>query len=270
MTSGDNRLESVRARLAGETIDIVTYRASRDGTRALLIMFAGRSRDAIGLVLKARRLAEHCNLTIIAPQMDRDRFPTWRYHRAGVAIRTVMQPRSHWLGPLVDDLVRWGHQWADLPSAPSILFGHSAGGQLLSRVAAYCPPKGVDRIVITNPSVYVAPSIDERAPHGFAALFEPAEASMRLRSYLSQPISVYLGCNDIGNKNLVGNPPALRQGKNRLERGRSIFRHAERLAKEQGWDFAWRLVEAPGVGHSSRGMLEAADAPVALGFEPTR
>ena len=46
----------------------------------------------------------------------------------------------------------------------------------------------------------------------------------------------------------------MRQGANRYERGTQIFQAARELAKNKGWDFNWRLVEAPGVGHSARRM----------------
>ncbi|MGI9433869.1 MAG: hypothetical protein ACR2Q4_03415 [Geminicoccaceae bacterium] len=266
-TTGSDRLERATARLGGETLDIVTYRGRSNACQALVIMFAGRSRDAEGLVRKARTLAERNNFAIVAPEMDRERFPTWRYHRAGVAQRTVMQPREHWIGPIVNDLIAWARRWTALPSVGTILFGHSAGGQLLSRVAAYCPPTDIDRIVISNPSVYVAPSLTEMAPHGFAKLFGSEEALIRLQSYVAQPISIYLGCDDIGAKDLVGNPAARRQGMHRLERGRSVFRQAEALARTQGWHFGWRLVEVANVGHSSRGMLAAPEVLTALGIE---
>ena len=203
----------------------------------------------------------------MSPLMDRDQFPTWRYDRAGVMDRKIVQPRDRWIGRLLEDLIDWGRRAAGLSEAPALLFGHSAGGQMLSRVAAYCPPPGVARLIIANPSVYVVPSLSEPAPHGFANLFGADEAETRLRTYLALPISIYLGREDVGAKNLVDNAPARRQGVHRLDRGRHVFSRAEHCATSRLWPFGWRLVEAEGVGHSASGMLDAPEMLHALGLE---
>jgi alpha-beta hydrolase superfamily lysophospholipase len=177
-----------------------------------------------------------------------------------------VQPQSKWTGPLLVELIAWGRKWAGRPDMPYILFGHSAGAQLLSRVSAYTPPLDAVRIVIANPSAHVWPSLEEAVPYGFDGIFDAPTREARLRAYLALPITIYLGADDTGTKLLVDDAPAVRQGANRYERGRNVYRAASDLSRKRSWRFGWRLVEVPDTGHSARRMLDAAEAVEALGL----
>jgi len=50
----------------------------------------------------------------------------------------------------------------------------------------------------------------------------------------------------------------------RYQRGRACFALGQKVAEDNGWPFAWRLVEAEGVAHSSAGMFEHAECARAL------
>jgi hypothetical protein len=54
---------------------------------------------------------------------------------------------------------------------------------------------------------------------------------------------------------LVTNPEAEAQGKNRLERGQSVFQEAAAMARLRGWQFNWKLAIVPGVGHNDRAIF---------------
>jgi pimeloyl-ACP methyl ester carboxylesterase len=148
---------------------------------------------------------------------------------------------------------------------PVYLFGHSAGGQFLSRVAAFGDLPGVARIVIANPSTHVMPNLEEAAPYGFGGLPE-GEGERYLTRYLRRPVTIYLGGEDTGDENLYTAPAARRQGKNRLERGRTAYTAARTAAARSGVPCDWALVEAPGIGHDATGMLNALQAPTAFGL----
>jgi pimeloyl-ACP methyl ester carboxylesterase len=168
----------------------------------------------------------------------------------------------------VGDLVAWARKTEDLPGADYYLFGHSAGGQFLSRVAAYAPPRDARRIVIANPSSWVLPSLSETAPYGLAGAFPAREEQLRLRQYLAAPVTVLLGSNDTGARMLLRNEGAMRQGSNRLTRGRNTFNAAKTLAAAKQWTFAWRLVVVPQVGHDTSDLLDSPEAARAFGLKP--
>lgn len=249
-----------------QMVAVYTYRPSPCPNPKLLIVFAGYNRDADRYRDRARGLADRACLLVVAPLLDREQFPTWRYQTAGVTRKGRVQPQSKWTGPLLVELIAWGRKWTGRPDIPYILFGHSAGAQLLSRVSAYTPPLDAARIVIANPSAHVWPSLEEAAPYGFDGVFDAPTREARLRAYLALPITIYLGADDTGTKLLVDDEPAVRQGANRYERGRNVYRAASDLSRKRSWRFGWRLVEVPDTGHSASRMLDAVEAVEAIGL----
>ena len=153
-----------------------------------------------------------------------------------------------------------------MPGAPYYVFGHSAGAQLLSRVSAFCSLPRPERIIIANPSSYVAASLTERLPFGFGGILDVSLRERLLRDYLAQPITIYVGEQDVGSEQLDGSARAMRQGPTRVQRGRNVFRDAKHYAQLRGLEFNWRLIVAAGVGHTSRGMLRAPEVVDAFGL----
>lgn len=264
----DTRIDQLQLKVNGVEIKVFTYRPLKCAKLSLLFVFHGLNRKAKRARNSAKDIAQNACLMVFAPLFDKKSFPNWRYHRAGVVRKGRVQPISQWTAPILRALFDLARNQVKNPEAKLYLFGHSAGGQFLSRSVAYTPLLGVDRIVIANPSVYVAPILHKAAPYGFGGVFSTAEALTHIKAYLASPITIYLGQKDIGKKYLVNNAAAIRQGKNRLERGRRIFYMARDLAYQRGWPFEWKLVEVPGVGHSSRRMLRASALYRALMFAP--
>lgn len=251
------------ADLSGCMLTVFTYVPCSE-PRGCLLLFSGLGRNARQSCDDAIGISERAGLTVFAPLMSEADFPTWRYNRAGLVRRRKLQPPERWTGPLLQSLMDWVRRLREGPSLPMSLFGFSAGAQLLSRVCAYTPLVGADRFVICSPSVYVAPTAHMPVPFGFRGIVNVIPMEQRLRGYLAAPITIYLGTHDTGNRLLATSKQALRQGANRLDRGRRIFRMAAALAKQQNWTFNWRLVEAAGVGHSIKRMLEAPECHDAL------
>lgn len=253
----NNDADKVIANLRGVPITVYTYRPTGCSDPALLFVFHGLGRGAAAYRNSARKLADERCMIVFAPLFDKERFPSWRYQRGGIIHDRMLLPREQWAVAYVADLVSWARQTEGNQTAPYYLFGHSAGAQFLSRVAAFQPPLDASRIVIANPSTYVLPSMKEPAPYGLGGIYGPAEGEKQLKTYLELPITIYLGGEDTGDEDLAQTATAMRQGENRLERGELTFEAAKSLASAKGWNFKWRLVTAPGVGHTARGMLEA-------------
>lgn len=259
--------ERFEVRLGNDSISVFTYRPLHCASPGLLLVFHGKGRKASKMRSRARPLADRTCLAVIAPLFDEETFPNWRYHRAGVVRKGRLQPREQWTGYKVDALVAWARRWLGNDQAPYFLFGHSAGGQFLSRVSAYTPPADPERILIANPSVHVLPSLTESVPYGFGYITDTLAGEGNVRDYLNLPITIYIGSDDTGRKNLVTNEAAMRQGINRFERANFVYEMARDLADSRDWSFSWRLVIAGGVGHSSKGMLQASEIDEALGLD---
>lgn len=252
------------AEIGGTTLTVFTYRPGGCVSRGLLLVFHGARRNAADYRDYVRRFARRVCLSVYVPRFDRERFKSWRYQRGGLIRRDVVQPPDEWTVSIVQPLMQWALAQEGGARKAVHLFGHSAGGQFLSRVAAYAAPSPVRRFVVMNPSTHVWPSIDELIPFGFGWFPKPV---VSLKRYLSLPLTIYLGSKDTGSKNLYRNAAADRQGVNRLERGKNTFNAGRALAMEEGWKFNWKLVIATGVGHSFGRMLRAREADSAFDLE---
>lgn len=259
------RQSPVVSNVAGLGDDVLLVHSQRPAAcdpRAAMIIFAGVERNAYDYLDRASELARSQCLSVYAPEFDRRKFPRSRYQRGGVLRNGRLADPADCTGSVIGRLVSWVRRQEGRESLPIILFGHSAGGQLLSRVTAYCPVVGASqpsRIVIANPSGYVGANFEEAVPYGFAVPGRPQEplpdARERLMAYLAQPVTIYLGSRDTGSRRLNQESGARQQGDNRFERGLNVFNEARSVAARRGWAFNWQLVVADGIGHSSRGML---------------
>ena len=254
--------------IGGEPVEIYTYKPAGYKGGPLLLVLHGLGRNAPGYRDYALPLAERYGFLVVAPLFDRKHFPHWRYQAGGItrdvsdsyAGEVRLEPESRSLGAAIDALVAAVREAEAAPALPYSLIGHSAGGQALSRYAAFAP-NGAHRIVIANPSTYLWPTRDIRFPYGWDGLPATLAGDEALRRYLAQPIVLLLGTADVKrDRGLNVRPGAMQQGQNRYERGRNLYATAQRIAQERGWELRWRLIEVPGVGHSARRMIGAAEA----------
>jgi poly(3-hydroxybutyrate) depolymerase len=264
MPLGAAPLETGRqiADVNGAPMVVFTYRPAGCSDPSLLLVFHGIARNARTYRDDARALADRLCLLVVAPLFDRQAFPGWRYQRGGIVKGAAVQDARDFTGRLVLDLVDWVRRQEGRPIAYS-LFGHSAGGQFVDRLAAFVPSEA-RRIVVANAGSYVFPSLEIDAPFGLGKVYSAAEGEAALRRYLEQPLTIYLGQGDTRDDERNDYPEALAQGASRYQRGVNVFNAAKTLAQTRGWQFNWRLVELPGVGHDARKMLAAPQASEAL------
>ncbi len=263
---GDNRLDT---QVGDMTLEVFTYRPLHCAQPSVLVVLHGNGRGASSYRNSAKPVAEQSCFVVYSPLFDRDRFPSWSYHRGGLFEDGELRDDEDWTVNAVDDMVDWIRR-REGGDTPVYLFGHSAGAQYLSRVAAYAPPANVERIVLANPSTYVMPARDWAAPYGFGGLPDALSSDAAILAYLAAPVTIYLGQEDTGEEDLTRGELPDRQGDNRLDRGRRAFEYARSVAEQNGWPFGWTLIEAPGIGHTARGMLGADQLVEALGFGVSR
>jgi pimeloyl-ACP methyl ester carboxylesterase len=247
--------------LHGLPIDVFTYRPNCPST-GILVVIHGLERKAEGYRNVSRGLGNRLCMIVVAPLFDAERFPSWRFQFGGLVYQRRLQRPGDWTGELILDLVAWVRQQEN-QALPYSMIGHSAGGQFLSRLAAFTPTEAT-RIVIANPSSYVFASLQIKAPFGLGGVFAPRAAEVQLKRYLQTPVTIFLGQDDVGEEQLSNSPAALAQGEKRYDRGVNAYRTAQALAQSRGWTFNWRLVEVAGVGHDTRKMFNSADALQAL------
>lgn len=260
--------------IGSETIELFAYKPEKYRGGPVLLVLHGLGTNAPGYRNHAIPLADSLGFLVIAPLFDRKRFPTWRYQTGGIVrdqrveSEFTIEPETHWMGRTflsIIDAVRAAEGRPDLGYS---LIGHSAGGQTLSRFAAFMS-HAAKHVIIANPSTYMWPSRDERFPYGFGGLPSALSDDAALRRYLAQPVTLLLGTADLRrDNNLNVREGAERQGSTRYERGHNAYNAARQLAADKGWDFRWKLVEVPAVGHSARRMFGSIEAQAALELPP--
>jgi poly(3-hydroxybutyrate) depolymerase len=144
--------------LGDTTVDVFTWRPNAT-PKQLLVVFHGMHADADNYRDRARPLAEDLGAVVVAPKFAPLRFTPALYQRGGIAPEGYLVPPGWRTVDLIAPLVAWAQRACSQPGLRYDLIGHSAGGQFLSRVAAFVPAAGV-RYVIANPSTWVLPSTE--------------------------------------------------------------------------------------------------------------
>ncbi len=250
----------VTATLDGTAIPIFTYRPAGCRITAILLVFHGFDRNASGYRDNAVPLAQRYCMVIAAPLFDTGRFPTRSYQRGGIVHHGAVAPEASWTVRYAPLMAAWARQQEGRPDLPYVQIGHSAGAQFLSRVVAFSPDTA-RQTILANPSTWVEPSLDTAAPYGFGGA---PDGEADLRRYLAAHVTVLLGREDRGSKNLATSEEAEDQGANRYERGQATFAAAQAMAQSHNWPFNWTLAVVPGVGHNARAMFTSDAAFAAL------
>src|SRR5262249_50059641 len=254
----------VEVEVLGVKLDVFTYRPEGVDKGPMLVVCHGMDRNADEYRDHAKDMADRFGMIVVAPKFDRPRFPDERYQRGGLFEGGKPTPRETWTWSLIPPLIDEMRRRAGNPDMPFYLIGHSAGAQFVERLSAFVPT-GAKRVVVANAGVHLFPTRDLPFSFGFGDLPDELNNHGALRRYLAQPITIYLGTADtVRDKDLFVGEFADREGLNRYERGRNAFRAAERLAREKGWTFAWKLVEAPGVAHDHLAMFEHPACAISL------
>jgi poly(3-hydroxybutyrate) depolymerase len=259
---GTNQMEIV---CHTNPITVFTYKPPTYRAGPLIVVFHGRSRNAGDYRDYAITLANRLNAVVAVPLFDEEHFSIEDYTLGGVLQNDIVQPRENWLFARVEQVVGELRLRERKPDLDYYLLGHSAGGQMLMRLAAL-HPLPAKRIVVANPGSHLFPRRDWEFGYGFGGLPAPLSDDAALQRYLAEPVTLYLGTADIltDQANLDRGESAMRQGAHRLERGRNCFEFAAALARTNGWTFNWRKVETPDIAHDGKGMLAAREVDAAL------
>ncbi|MCY2960489.1 MAG: hypothetical protein NTY35_10025 [Planctomycetota bacterium] len=235
-----------------------------DGERMLMV-FHGVNRNADEYRDHAVGMGERFHMLVVAPRFDAERFPSRAYQRGGILKEDgTAADAKDWTYAYVPKIARAIREREAKPGMKHWLIGHSAGGQFCVRMAAF-QDTGAERIVAANAGSALFPARDAEFGYGFGKLPEVLSSDDVLKRYLAAPLTLYLGtADDHEDEWLDTSAPAMAQGPGRLQRNRAAFAAGEALAREKGWPFAWRKVEALGVGHDHEKMFDHEQAGVAL------
>jgi poly(3-hydroxybutyrate) depolymerase len=238
-------------------LDVYTYRPRRCDSRCpIVFLMHGARRDAGQYVRYWELLADRHEVIVVAPRFSQNHWPkAAEYNLGGMAGQA---DREKWAYSAIEHLfdeVRDGHNGY-------AIFGHSAGGQFVQRMALFRPDNRATAMVAANPGWYTMPEwrkdkAQDEFPYSMVG--SPAGES-ELRRALQKRFVLLLGekDDDPDDEGLNRGAGALKQGAGRVERGENFFKAATSAAAGLGVPLAWEMHEVPDTAHDGEAMSRIA------------
>ena len=214
--------------------------------------------------------AEKYNVLVLSPEYSEEHYPEfWSYNLAGMITdveinkeRTAMvsfkinENSKEWIYNDFDRIFNLAKEELNLNTDTYDLFGHSAGGQILHRLAIFKSENKANRILASNSGWYTVPTDIEIFPTGL----KDSHKSVKDMDFTKNLI-IFLGEKDDANETrgeLRRSPGVDKQGLHRLERGTYFYNESRKIAIELNYKFKWKLKTVPDIGHDYQGMSKAA------------
>lgn len=236
----------------------------------IIFTMHGNGRNASGSFDATIACSGRYNAVIVAPRFDSPRFRSSEYH--GIGLRNDYEDSDTWtpkaIFRILDDLqTRLRNKNQDC-----YIVGHSAGGQFVHRMAIF-DPGPFKRLVAANSGNYTFLNEDFDYSFGLSDLPSSLRDVSALTDYLARPLTIYIGTEDTNyywdDPMVSSSEGAVAQGDNRYERAYNMYLTGQALASDLNVPFNWKIVEADGIGHSSRGMFSRAVLDEALDLTPS-
>jgi len=223
------------------------------GDSPILVVMHGRGRNGADYRDFFVDESERLGFAVVAPEFPEAQYAHPHEYNYGAMWRPdgTFALRKQWLFPVIDAVFRDAVERLHSTRARYALFGHSAGAQVVHRLATFAWSPLIERAIAANAGSYTMPLRDEPFPFGL-----DCPVKVDVAALLSRPLLIQLGDrdNDPNHAQLPREPGAMRQGPHRFARGQHYFEAGKAQAERLGVPFKWRLAIVPGVEHSGRDM----------------
>jgi pimeloyl-ACP methyl ester carboxylesterase len=244
---------------ADRPIRVYTYRPKLCDSRCpIMFVLHGMKRDGSAYRDYWELLADRNRVLIIAPEFSKDVWPKAAAYNLGDVAEQA--DREKWTYSAIEHLF---DEMRDGQVSYAI-FGHSAGGQFVQRMAIFRPDNRASVMIAANPGWYLMPEWrkdKEKAVDAYPySLVGAKVGEAELRQALPKRLILLVGENDDDpdDENLNKSAGAMKQGANRVERGENFIKAATAAASDLGVKLAWELNEVPNVAHSGSTMSRIA------------
>jgi pimeloyl-ACP methyl ester carboxylesterase len=200
--------------------------------------------------------AKKQRFALLVPEFSRAEFAK-DYNLERLSGATGPIPQAQWPYQAIEEIFDAVRAANGLRAPTYDIYGHSAGGQFVHRLALLLPHARYRIAVAANAGWYTMPDFGVAYPYGLGGTNVPPEQLARV---LGRRLVVLLGERDIDpdHRQLRRSSGANVQGEHRLARGLAFFERGRLAAQTLGTPFEWRLQIAPGVAHSNSGMAPLA------------
>ena len=166
--------------------------------------------------------------------------------------------RSDWLFNDLDRLFNLVTDHIKTDQTQYDVFGHSAGGQILHRLAIFYPSSKVNQIIAANAGFYTLPDLETTLPFGVK---NTTIDTQNLQLSFTKNLTLLIGELDNEQEQggtLLRSVSADKQGIHRLARGQFFYDFSKNVAEEMKANYNWKIKMVPNVGHDHEKMGKAA------------
>jgi hypothetical protein len=215
------------------------------------------------------RYAEKHGFLLLVPEFDPKMYPSVpHYNLARMVARVTgsrFRPEEDWAFHQIESVFEAVRSAVTGIRPTYSIYGHSAGAQFVHRLVLFHPAASFHLAIAANAGWYTLPCQNTGFPYGVAGV--PVDDT-RLAHALQKRLLVLLGESDTDQAHplLRRNKQTLRQGRNRLERGRTFFQHGQLAASRLQVDLRWEMEIVKRARHLDQTMSRAAVQHLAAAF----
>lgn len=251
----------------GKTVRIYYYKPSGYTPDShVLIALHGDNRTAFAYRIEWKAYAEKLGCMLLVPHFSPEEFPGANGFQFGNVVRDgtdgnaekpATNPEELWVFSLIDRLFDDFSIRETTNRTRYTIYGHSAGAQFVHRMLLFQGNSRIELAIAANAGWYLSLDAAIDWPFGLRGL-DAIVKSENIDRYLSFPLVLALGDADLlDDHKLNTSEMAMRQGRNRFERGNNYFEACQEMARNREILFGWKRIIAPGVAHSNGGMAGA-------------
>ena len=235
----------------------------------VVFVMHGQRRNGSSYRNRWGRYAEKHGFLLLVPEFDLKMYPSVpHYNLARMVARVTgsrIRPEEEWAFHKIEGVFEAVRNAVPGISPTYSIYGHSAGAQFVHRLVLFHPAASFHLAIAANAGWYTLPCQETGFPYGVAGV--PLDDA-RLAHALQKRLLVLLGESDTDQAHplLRRNKQTLRQGRNRLERGRTFFQHGQFAAGRLQVEFRWELEIVKRARHLDQTMARAAVHHLAAAF----
>lgn len=255
-----NRRSDAGRPFKDQPLKVWHYRPRVPATDApVVFVMHGVKRDAEYYRDTWKEAAERFGFLLLCPE-----FPARTYPRKAYQLGNLVDedrrplPEEEWTFKAIERLFDSVKEATGNVSERYSIYGHSAGGQFVHRLAMFLPEARYETAIAANTGWYTMPTFSgKRFPYG---LRRSGNSPQRIKKAFDRRLVVLLGERDTDaeDPHLRQSAGARKQGANRLERGRAFYDTAIREAEKLGVGLKWELRTVPEAAHFDPRMMPAA------------
>ncbi|MBA3610968.1 MAG: alpha/beta hydrolase [Rubrobacter sp.] len=248
--------------LSGERkpLTVWYYRPPRLPAAApVVFVMHGVKRDADNYRDTWMAAAELFGFLLLCPKFAKKDYPRSAYQLGNLADSAGRPlPQDEWTFNVIEHLFDFVKETTGNTSERYHIYGHSAGGQFVHRLALFMPEARYETAITANAGWYTMPTFaGSKFPYGLKGSAGTPET---LKKAFGRRLVILLGerDTDADDPHLRKSTATSRQGANRFERGQAFHATAREEAESLGVTLNWRLHTVPGAAHLQQQMMPAA------------